>query len=210
MKALRVEIEGVDGSGKTTGLKYLISQLQEKGKKVLETREVGSQLIQTCVKLREIVLSPNANMSGESMELIFSAMRLLNQDFYKKVENEYDFIVSDRGWLSHLAYTDHNVSEDFTQKLYLNLVKNITQMPDVVIYFDVNTRTALSRRIKRNTGMDVIEMKGVEFQEKVRVSFLKYIEQMDTNQNPTNFYIVDANQSIENVQDQLKQIVNLL
>lgn len=207
MKALRIEIEGVDGSGKTTGLKYLIEQLEKKGQKVLETREVGSPLIPTCVKLRELVLSPESNMSGESMELVFSAMRLLNQDYYKKVENNYDFIVSDRGWLSHLAYTDHNVSEDFTKKLYTNFVAEITELPDVVIYFNVNTDTALKRRVKRGTGMDVIEMKGVGFQEKVRESFMKYMEQLPPT---TDVFVIDANQDVEGVRKQLDAIISVL
>lgn len=207
MKALRIEIEGVDGSGKTTGLKYLIEQLEKKGQRVLETREVGSPLIPTCVKLRELVLSPESNMSGESMELVFSAMRLLNQDYYKKVENNYDFIVSDRGWLSHLAYTDHNVSEDFTKKLYTNFVAEITELPDVVIYFNVNTDTALKRRVKRGTGMDVIEMKGVGFQEKVRESFMKYMEQLPPT---TDVFVIDANQDVEGVRKQLDAIISVL
>lgn len=207
MKALRIEIEGVDGSGKTTGLKYLIEQLEKKGQKVLETREVGSPLIPTCVKLRELVLSPESNMSGESMELVFSAMRLLNQDYYRKVENNYDFIVSDRGWLSHLAYTDHNVNEDFTKKLYTNFVAEMTELPDVIIYFNVNTETALKRRVKRGTGMDVIEMKGVGFQEKVRESFMKYMEQLPPT---TDVFIIDANQDVEGVRKQLDAIISVL
>lgn len=207
MRALRVEIEGTDGAGKTTGLKYLIEELQKRlGAKVLETREVGSPLIPTCVKLRELVLSPESNMTGEAMEFVFSAMRLLNQEYYKKVEKDYDFIVSDRGLYSHLAYTDHNVSERFTEDLYEKLVMQMTEAPDVVIYFDVSTATALQRRVKRGTGMDVIEMKGVEYQEKVRESFKKYLGKA-TNTLVLN---VNANDTIEGVRSQLDGLIGVI
>ena len=207
-KALKIEIEGCDGSGKTTALKYLIAQLEGLGKGVLETREVGSPLIPINVKLRETVLDPESNLSGEAMELIFAAMRFENDRFYKTVGDQYDFIVSDRGWLSHLSYTDHNVSTKFTEGLYLNFMSKVTDMPDAVIYFSVDTETALSRRVSRGEGMDVIEMKGVEFQEKVRESFEKYLN--DPSIVGTKIFVVDANQDLAGVKSQIDEIVGEL
>jgi dTMP kinase len=200
-----IEVEGTDGAGKTTGLTYLIKKLQSLNKNVLETREVGSPLIPACVELRKIVLNPESNMPGTAMEMVFAAMRILNQDLYSKVGNNYDYIVSDRGWLSHLAYTDHNVDTQFTEKFYDGVVGPLTKQPDIVLYFSVNTETALKRRVKRGTGMDVIEMKGVEFQELVRGSFEKYIKTALTEN--TKVFVIDANQSVEGVQAQLDEVV---
>lgn len=207
--AIKIEIEGTDGAGKTTGLKYLIEKLQNAGKTVVETREVGNPHIQSCVKLRELVLDPNSNLSGEAMEMIFSAMRFENEKWIKNLSPKNDFVVSDRGWLSHLAYTDHNVSFAFTDDLYLNMMENYTTLPDVVIYFNVNTETALKRRIKRGTGMDVIEMKGVEYQEKVRESFQDYLSRYQLSEQIAIFE-VDANDTIEGVRKQLDDIVEKL
>lgn len=205
--ALQVQFEGTDGAGKTTGLKYFIEQLQNVGKTVLETREVGSPLIPINVKLREVVLSPDSDLSGEAMELIFSAMRFENERFYKKEGDKYDYIVSDRGWLSHLAYTDHNVSPEFTEDLYLRFMRQYTSLPDVVIYFSVNSETALQRRNKRGEAVDVIEAKGVEFQELVRDSFAKYILHLKSISPKTRVFQIDANQSLENVKQQLDKVV---
>ncbi len=204
-KGLKIEIEGTDGAGKTTALKYFIEQLESRGKSVLETREVGSPLIPINVDLRKTVLSPDSGLSGEAMELIFAAMRFENDKLYKSIGKEYDYIVSDRGWLSHLAYTDHNVSSEFTEKLYLNFMAGVTNMPDVVIYFKVDTDVALSRRVSRGEGVDVIEQKGVAFQEQVRGSFEKYMK--DPSLENTRIFIVDANQSIEEVQAQVDDII---
>lgn len=203
---ITIDCEGCDGAGKTTGLKYLIAQAETLGLNVVETREVGNPNVPICVKLREVVLSPESNLSGESMELIFSAMRMENELWQNKLvaSGKVDLLVSDRGFLSHLAYTDHNVSPEFADALYDKLMFNITSFPDVVIYFSVDSETALKRRTKRGTT-DVIEMKGVEFQDKVRESFNKYLVQY--KDKVKMIYLVDANQPLEMVQERLDEIV---
>lgn len=205
--ALKIEVEGTDGAGKTTALKYMIEQLQKRGSKVLETREVGNPHIPVCVKLRQTVLDPESNMSGEAMELVFSAMRFENDRLFRKVAKDYDVVVSDRGWFSHLAYTDHNVTPEFTNDLYLNFMQKYTLLPDVVIYFAVDTQTALQRRVKRGEGMaDAIEMKGVGYQELVRGSFVKYLN----GSSGIRVFTVDANDTIEGVRAQMDAIVEQL
>jgi dTMP kinase len=207
---IKIEFEGTDGAGKTTGLKYFIEQAKAKGLTVVETREVGNPNVPSCVKLREFVLDPKSNLSGQAMELIFSAMRYENDLWYRQLlqsDTAPDLVISDRGWLSHLSYTDHNVSEEFTNLLYKNVLRKTTLMPDLVIYFAVDTETALKRRVKRGEGMDVIEMKGIEFQNKVRDSFGTHLGDM-TAIGQTNVEIVDANQDIEGVRSQLDNILN--
>lgn len=210
MSILKIEVEGGDGAGKSTGLKYLIEQAQKLGLVVVETREVGNPHVSVAVELRKLVLDPKNNMSGESMEFIFSAMRIESDKWFKNLQNStnsVDLVISDRGYFSHLAYTDHNVSEEFTQKLYVDLMENITLLPDVVIYFSVDANTALKRRIKRGAEIDAIEMKGVDFQEKVRGSFEKYIKAYFDS---IDIYTVDANQDISGVRDQLDQILTTI
>jgi dTMP kinase len=208
---IKIEFEGTDGAGKTTGLKYFIEQAKKKGLSVVETREVGNPHVPACVKLREFVLDPASNLTGEAMECIFAAMRFENDAWLQKLQAQDgkgpDFVVSDRGMLSHLAYTDHNVSIEFSERFYIENALQMTSGPDVVIYFAVNTETALKRRQKRGSGMDVIEMKGVGYQEKVRESFLKYIDDMTESGSPCAIFEVDANEDIEGVQAQLDEVL---
>ncbi len=204
MKATYIDLEGIDGSGKTTALKYVINRFREKGFKVLETREVGSPHIPLCVELRKLVLDPNSNMDGTAMELVFAAMRIESQKFYKTVETEYDFIISDRGWFSHLAYSDHNVSWEFVQDFYFGLIDGLTRKPDYVAFMDVNIETATARRNTRNNGaVDAIEAKGVAFQEKVLSSFQKYL-----SQSGLSIWITDSNGTLKETTDQLDQFVD--
>lgn len=205
---LKIEFEGTDGAGKTTGLKYFIEQARRRGLVTVETREVGNPHVPSCVKMREFVLDPNSNLSGESMELIFSAMRIESDLWLKnlaKKENPPDLVVSDRGYFSHLAYGLHNTSESFVVGLFENLMAKATSLPDVVLYFRVSTETALKRRVKRGGTMDVIEMKGIEYQEQVREAFEYYL-----NKSSVIVVEIDANQSVEEVQAQLDNALNAI
>lgn len=189
-----IEFSGADGSGKTTALRYFCDRLQDAGKRVLRTREVGSPHVPACVKLREVILDPEAKMDGRAMELVFAAMRVEQQRFYDRVRDQYDFIVSDRGWLDHLAYNDHNVSEDFTRRFYLDVIARETYMPDRVYLFKVSPAEALRRRTKRAGFVDAIEAKGEEFQKLVAGSFIKYAQQLACVRH------VDADRPVEEVQ----------
>lgn len=207
---LKIECEGSDGAGKTTGLKYFVDLARSRGLNVVETREVGNPHIPFCVKMRELVLNPDNNIGGDTMELIFSAMRLENDKWLRKLvesDSPPDFVVSDRGWTSHLAYSDHNVNEEFVQRFYLGVMEKLTLLPDVIIYFSVNSETALKRRVKRGGAVDVIEAKGVEFQDKVRDSFEKYFQDLAPK---VAIFEVDANDTIEGVQEQLDTILDEL
>jgi len=202
---IKVEFEGTDGAGKTTGLKYFIERARQRGLTVVETREVGNPHLPSCMKMREFVLDPTNNLSGESMELIFSAMRIESDIWLKKLAksgNAPDLVVSDRGFFSHLAYGLHNTSEEFVNGLFVDLMAKQTSLPDVVVYFSVDTQTALKRRVKRGEAMDVIEQKGVEYQERVRDAFEDYLSDSDVET-----YDIDANRELENVKAQLDSVL---
>lgn len=206
-KALVIEIEGIDGSGKTTGYNYLCDKLESKGFKVLRTREVGSPLIPLCVELRKLVLNPENKMKGEAMEFIFAAMRIINQDYYETVRANYDYIVSDRGWLSHLAYTDQNVSPEFTHLFYNNVVKTLTKLPSLALYFEIDPDIAAKRRVTRGEVADVIELKGSEFMKAVALSFKRHIL---NSRMLARTHFIDANLTIPEVQKQLDEVVEKL
>lgn len=203
-KATVIEIEGIDGSGKTTGYNYLCDQLEAKGFKVLRTREVGSPLIPLCVELRKLILNPELSIKGEAMEFIFAAMRVINQDFYSQNESKYDYIVSDRGWLSHLAYTDHNVSKEFTHLFYNNVVKTVTKLPSLALYFDIEPDVAAKRRVTRGEALDAIEKKGPEFQKNVALSFKSHIL---NSRMIARTYFIDANKDIPGVRAELDGVI---
>jgi len=207
MLAKVIEFEGIDGSGKTTAMTYFADELERRGYKILRTREVGNPHVPVCVELRKLVLNPEANLDGRTMEFIFAAMRIENQKFYASVKGQYDFIISDRGWLSHLSYTDHNVSADFTNQFYNNLVSKETNLPDAVVFLDVDPEVSLARRHSRNGFVDAIEAKGQSFQVNVLESFRKYIDKYFYNNDTVRVTLIDANQDLDGVKSQINNVI---
>jgi dTMP kinase len=200
-----IEFEGIDGVGKTTALRFFADQLKRRGYRVLSTRDNGNPYVPVCVQLREVILNPEHKINGVSMELVFAAMRIENSLFNESVADNYDFILYDRGWLSHLSYSDNNTSRDFSKSFYEHFLANYTHLPTDVIYLDADVEVASSRRQTRNGVIDAIEMRGDEFQRKVRASFGYNIERY---RDRIDIYIVDANQNIEGVQEQLLKLID--
>lgn len=210
-----LEIEGTDGSGKTTAVKYVVGKLREAGLRVLETREVGSPMVPGMPDLRKIILNPELKLDGVTMEFVFAAMRFESQKFYRSVADQYDIIVSDRGWLSHLAYTEHNVSKEFVDNFYEGVVSKLTQFPDQIMYLSINQETARKRRVHRGLPVDAIEAKGEGYLTKVMATFDVLLKQFADENTwgliQTEVEIVDANKTLEEVQVQLDgKIKNLL
>lgn len=193
----RIEFSGCDGSGKTSALEKTSQYLKQKGFRVLETREVGNPHIGICKDLRSLILNPEVKLDGKSMELIFAAMRIENEIFYEKIKNDYDYLLSDRGYFDHLAYGDVNCTPEFTQDLFIDCVAKYSSKPDYVLYFDVNIDEAKRRRVLRNDVVDSIELKGDEFQTQVSKRFKHHIA------NESTVHTIDANQNLLDVWDQI-------
>jgi len=211
MKTLKISFEGIDGSGKSSAMKYFIGQALDSNLNTVEAREVGNPHIPVCQKLREVVLDPNSKLCGESMEFIFSAMRYENELWYNNLkfgDCPPDLVVFDREYFSHLAYTDHNVNREFTTKLYEGLVRDATTISDIVIYLQVDSEVALGRRVRRGEVTDAIELKGVEFQNKVAKSFLYWLDKYQAEGRVKKVYYVNANKTLPEVQMQLDHVLD--
>jgi thymidylate kinase len=125
------------------------------------------------------------------MELIFAAMRIENQKYYKSVSGRYDYIVSDRGWLCHLAYTDAGVSPEFTDAFYLDLMASITGMPDMIYLLDIDPGEAYQRIISRGGRLDVIERRGAAYLASVARAYTQRAHD-ESRRHSTAVLVVDA------------------
>lgn len=169
-----VEFSGVDGTGKTTAMGWFCDELERLGQRVLRTREVGNPHVHACAELRRLILDPEQEIDGRAFELCCAAMRVQNKVFYDSVRDRYDYVVSDRGWLCHLAYSRANACEVFTEQLYLDLIAKETDLPDRVYLFTVDPEEAVRRRENRDKAVDAIEAKGEAFQARVAEAYVHY------------------------------------
>ncbi len=199
-----IQISGIDGVGKSTALRHLTETLKVKGYRVLETREVGNPHDPTMLELRKIVLEAKPRLDGKVMEYIFAAMGVANALYYNNVRQQYDYIVSDRGLIDHLAYTDVNVNPEFTDRFYLGAAVHDFMHPDYVVYLDASPEVAAKRMSKRGTT-DAIEEKGLQFQMNVRDAF-----ELHMKHNRLNITRINANLDVEGVRKQLDDFITAL
>ena len=158
--------EGIDTCGKTTQ----IERISKKYPEIITTKEPGGTPFGA--KAREILLS--SELSSKRAELLlFLADRA---EHYQEVisPNRDRLIVSDRGFLSGIAYALANGDFDFDELISLNRFALEGHFPDKIVLFVTDIETLGERSSKKN--LDGIEMRGLEYlmsvQEKMKESII--------------------------------------
>jgi len=158
--------EGIDTCGKSTQ----IERISKKYPEIITTKEPGGTPFGA--KAREILLS--SELSSKRAELLlFLADRA---EHYQEVisPNRDRLIVSDRGFLSGIAYALANGDFDFDELISLNRFALEGHFPDKIVLFVTDIETLGERSSKKN--LDGIEMRGLEYlmsvQEKMKESII--------------------------------------
>ena len=185
--------EGVDTSGKTTQIELLKKSFPN----AIFTKEPGGTSIGQ--SLRDILLHKEVR-SYRTELFLFLADRA---EHYKKVvePNQNKLIISDRGFISGIAYalTNHpNLDLDFL--LNLNKFALEERLPDRVIFFLTN-KTLIQKRME-NKNEDSIEKRGIDYLLKVQDNMRKVLETLDIN-----YDLIDSSNSIEDIHKQIKGLL---
>jgi dTMP kinase len=148
-----VLFEGVDTCGKTTQLELIEQRYPE----IIVTKEPGGTPFGK--KAREILLhdrlaSPRAEL------LLFLADRA--EHYTAIVEpNRNKLVLSDRGFVSGIAYALANESFDFDTLARFNAFALGGRLPDMVILFQTDLQTLKARMTDKT--LDGIEQRGLEY-----------------------------------------------
>jgi dTMP kinase len=176
-----IVFEGIDGSGKTTLSKKLAEFLLSKGIKTVWTKEPYSETIRELLKTKD--LSP----WGETHLFLADRDLHLKELIKPYLEKGYT-VISDRFYLSTLAYQGYGRGLDLNRLREMN--DNITGdlKPDLTILLDLNVDIALERIKKDRKSTDRFEKK--EFLERVRKGFL------ELSNNENNIIILKGDRNI--------------
>ena len=196
-----IVFEGIDGCGKTTQSLNLYNFLKKREYSVILTNEPGGTELGK--KIREILLSKSDEIFPPIAELLlYEADRNIHIHNVIKPFIEKDFIIiSDRYKYSTLAY------QSYGRGISLNLVKELNELasekvePDIVLFLDVSVTEAV-KRLKLKGSSDRLENENLEFFFKLRKGFLEIAEQ-----NKHIFTIIDANQSEEDVFNDILKVL---
>ena len=135
--------------------------------------------------IREILQRPDAATDSvqKTLGLLFAADRMLIMD---KLNDESKVIISDRSFISSLAYQQ--------PAEWIEVLNKYAKRPDLLLLLDLDVKKSVSR----TSGQDTFE--NEEFLTNVKANYLKLVE------NYTH-EIIDANNGVNKVSSDIKKAV---
>ena len=197
-KGLFITFEGADGCGKTTQLNLLKDYLENRGYDVVTTREPGAKGLG--VKLRDILLNYDGDVSNRCESFLFLADRAQNIDIIVKPSIEKGKIVlCDRHTDSSVAYQGYGRGLDIEEINMLNNLATGGLKPDLTFVFDVDVETSMKRV---GAEKDRMESSGIEFFNNVRNGYLELAKS-----EPDRIKVIDSTRTIEEIQKNVIEII---
>lgn len=205
MRGRLITFEGGEGAGKTTQAQELTKWLQDAAKlNVITTREPGGTPTGEVIrKLLQHDLSGEP-LCDETEALLFCASRaqLCKKVLAPALENG-TWVVLDRFTDSTLAYQGYGRGFNVEQLRNINDFATGEVKPDLTILIDISVEDGFSRISKRGDGAkDRIEQAPLEFHKRLHDGYLEMAKR-----EPDRFVIVDGSQSLEKVQEDIRNIV---
>ena len=193
---LFISFEGIDGCGKSTQVKKLITKLEEKKITHVLVREPGGSGISE--EIREILLKKHVEkMDPRAEALLMVASRAqLTKNLIKPSIKNGTCVVADRYMDSTIAYQGGGRELDIEYLLGLNKFATYSVEPDITFFIDIDP-VVCANRIKPKE-LDRIESAGLSFQEKVRKQYLKLADRY-----PDRVFKINGTDSIKNIHKEI-------
>ncbi|WP_458406444.1 dTMP kinase [Methanobrevibacter sp.] len=178
-----IVFEGIDGAGKSTQIQMLNEWLEANGFRVETLVEPTDSKVGKLI--REILQRPDATTEDvqKVLALLFAADRMLIMD---KLNEESKIILSDRSFISSLAYQDNPE--------WVKVLNKYAKQPDLLLLLDLDVKTSVSR----TSGEDTFE--NEETLTRVKQNYL------DLAKDYTH-EIIDANNGVNKVSSDIKKAV---
>lgn len=174
--------EGPNKSGKSTVIRRVISQLQERGEPVAATREPGGPPISEAI--RSILLS-DIERPALTDVMLFNAARVATiMEIDQLLASAH--VVADRSFMSSIAFQVYGDNEpDERTRLICHYALGENYKPDAVFVLDIPYETFLARK-ESDDEQDYFERDGERaYFERVRKGFLVEAEKIGA-------FVVDA------------------
>lgn len=202
MKACFITVEGTEGVGKSTGISVIENIFSEQNMPFIQTREPGGTYLGE--KLRNLLLAKDEQLAispDTELMLMFAARKqhvdtVIQPSLTKKVS-----VICDRFSDATFAYQGggRHIADSKIQSL-VDFV-HPTLSPDLTLLFDAPVELGVVRA-KQRGELDRFEEEQLTFFEKVRTKYLAL-----ANAEPQRFRIIDATQSLANVEKQIQQVI---
>ena len=177
-----ITFEGIDGAGKSTQIKKLVSYLSSQKREVVTLREPGGT--EVAEKIRAILLESKGEISPIGELLLFSASRAeLVQEVIMPAIAAGKIVILDRFFDSTTAYQGYGRGLDFTLLQSIISISTCGIVPDITFYLDIEPEEAMRRKFSKTSiplsfehdELDRMERSGAKFYRNVREGYLKMI-----------------------------------
>lgn len=191
-----VIFEGIDTTGKSTQ----VALFAQRNKNVLATKEPGGT--PTGLKFREMLLGGELKSSFNAELFLFLADRALHYDSVVKPARHERLVISDRGFLSGIAYACANHSDvDGEFLLNMNRLALEENYPEKIVLFLTN-ETLIKSRLG-NKEHDAIEERGVSYLLRIQDIMRRVVKTL-----PIKVLEVDASLDIETIYTRIEEFLN--
>mgnify|MGYP000447418017 CR=1 FL=1 len=198
MKAKFISLEGGEGVGKTTNIKFIESLLIDKGMQVLLTREPGGTVL--AEKIRALLLDKSQESIAESTELLmmFAARAQHIKHVIQPALDEGIWVLSDRFTDATYAYQGGGRGMDIGVIQWLENFIQADLRPDLTLLLDAPIDIGM-QRAKNRGALDRFESEQMLFFTKVRDAYLALAKT-----SPARIKVVNAGQPLDKVQAEIK------
>ena len=189
-----VIFEGIDGAGKSTQIARLAAAYPQ----AIVTKEPGGTKLGE--NLREILLKEN-DLDKRAEILLFLADRA--EHFGKIIKPNLDkMILSDRGFVSGMAYALAGGNFSFEELLSLNKFALQGNFPQKIVFFKADEST-LRSRLGSRAQMDGIEARGFAYLLRVQDAMEEILQKLDIR-----YVTIDAAMDEEKITNLIKEFIN--
>ncbi len=200
MRGKFITLEGIDGAGKSTHLRWLARFLRRRGIKLKLTREPGGTAAGE--KLRRLVLGGRRRLHPETETLLMFAARREHLDkVIVPALRAGRWVLCDRFTDATYAYQSAGSGVRWSKIRDLERWVQAGLQPDLTLLFDVSPATG-RQRARRRAGSDRFEREKGAYHRRVRAAYLKR-----AREHPQRVRVIDANGSISDVNKALEQII---
>ena len=194
-----ITIEGGEGAGKSTIMRRVAAWLDERGHRVVSTREPGGT--ELAEKLRAILLDRNTvGLAGQAELLLMFAARAQHlAELIRPALERGETVLCDRFTDATWAYQGGGRGLPREDIATLERLVHSDLQPDLTLLLDLPVEQGLQRASRRGAA-DRFEKESAEFLERVREAYLERAAAA-----PQRFVRVDAAGSVEAVWAQVER-----
>ncbi|MBT7609775.1 MAG: dTMP kinase [Bacteriovoracaceae bacterium] len=200
-----ISFEGIEGAGKSTQIKNIMTYLEKMDFRVLLLREPGGTIFGE--KLRKAILDTQTDLHPLAEAHLFASARaeMIHKVILKEMEVPGTIIISDRYIDSSLAYQGMARGLGFETILNIHQHFPLSLVPHLTLYFKIDLKTSMERQKTRNAPKDYFEAQGIDFYNNLIAGYEKSLELF-----PHRIKCINAIVSQEEITEEVKLIIDQL